>query len=105
MLLLRLFGKILLLIAFVAFAYDGARVLASPGQGLLLTSISKHMHGRAPGTKEALQQWTVSHAPSYIWSCIVEPLLVLPVSILCAALGALMYLAGYRRPPPEIYDQ
>ena len=43
MLFLRLLGKTLLLAAFVALAYDGARILASPGEGLLFTSLSTHL--------------------------------------------------------------
>jgi hypothetical protein len=102
MLLLRVLGKLLLLIAFLALAYDGARTLATPGQGILFTSLAAHLKTEAPWAEASLQKFVLSYAPSYVWSGIVEPMLVIPVSILCGAAGTLIYLAGYRRPPPEI---
>lgn len=101
MLILRLLGKTLLLMAFLALAYDGVRVLASPGQGLLLTSISTHLRN-VPQGREALEGFVLGHAPPFLWTGVVEPVLVLPVSLLFAVSGALIFLAGYRRPPPEI---
>lgn len=102
MLFLRVLGKFLLSIAFVALAYDGARNLATPGEGLLLTSLAAHFRTNAPQAQEALQHFILAYAPEYVWTGVVEPLLVLPVSIACGAFGALIFMAGYRRPPPEI---
>ncbi len=99
--ILRLVGIALLLGAFVALAFDGVRILASPGQGLLLTSLSTHLKS-VPQGRETLESFFLSHAPAYLWEGIVEPMLVLPVSLLFGAFGALIFLAGYRRPPPEI---
>ena len=101
MLFLRLLGKMLLFVAFLALAYDGARILASPGRGLLFTSLSTHLN-HIPQGREMLEGFFLTHAPPYLWNGIVEPMLVLPVSILFGAAGALIFLAGYRRPPPEI---
>jgi hypothetical protein len=102
MLFLRLLGKSLLFIAFVALAYDGARILATPGEGLLLTSLSTHLNTHFPQAREGLERFFLDHAPAYLWNGIIEPMLVLPVSILFGALGAFVFMAGYRRPPPEI---
>ena len=101
MLFLRLLGKMLLFAAFLALAYDGARILASPGGGLLFTSLSTHLN-HIPQGREMLEGFFLTHAPPYLWNGIVEPMLVLPVSILFGAAGALIFLAGYRRPTPEI---
>jgi hypothetical protein len=102
MLFLRLLGKCLLFAAFAALAYDGARVLATPGEGLLLTSLSTHLKTYIPQGRESLERFFLEHGPAYLWNGIVEPMLVLPVSILFGVLGALLFMAGYRRPPPEI---
>lgn len=102
MLLLRIFGKLLLFIAFLAIAYDGARILATPGEGLLLTSMSTHLRTHIPQAQESLEQFFLANAPSYVWSALIEPMLVVPVSILCAVAGTLIFLAGYKRPLPEI---
>ena len=104
MLFLRLLGKTLLLAAFAALAYDGARILASPGEGLLFTSLSTHLK-QIPQGREMLEGFFLNHAPLYLWNGIIEPMLVLPVSILFGAAGALIFLAGYRRPPPEIVGE
>ncbi|HWJ19397.1 MAG TPA: hypothetical protein VNR65_11795 [Geobacterales bacterium] len=101
MLFLRLLGKTLLLAAFAALAYDGARILASPGEGLLFTSLSTHLK-HIPQGRELLESFFLNYAPPSLWNGIIEPMLVLPVSILFGAAGALIFLAGYRRPPPEI---
>ncbi len=104
MLFLRLLGKTLLLAAFAALAYDGARILASPGEGLLFTSLSTHLN-HIPQGREMVQGFFLNHAPPYLWNSFIEPMLVLPVSILFGAAGALIFLAGYRRPPPEIVGE
>lgn len=102
MLFLRVLGKTLLFAAFLALAYDGARIIATPNAGLLLTSIFTYLQTYAPAMRENLEQFFLAQAPQYVWSGIVEPLLALPVSLLFGVLGALLFLAGYRRPPPEI---
>jgi len=102
MLFLRLLGKALLITAFVATAYDGARSVALPNQGLILTSLSAYLSTYLPGSGDDLARLFLANGPAYLWTGIVQPLLNLPLCILCAALGALLFLAGYRRPPPEI---
>lgn len=97
MLLLRASGRALLLAAFLALAYDGARILASPGKGLIFTSLSTFLRD-IPQGREMLEGFFLNYAPPYLWNGIVEPMLVLPVSILFGATGALMYLAGYSQP-------
>ena len=104
MLFFRILGKALLFIAFAALAYDGARILASPGEGLLLTSLSTHLKAYLPNGEAGLQQFFTSNFPSYVWTDLIEPMLVLPLSLLCGVLGTLCFLTGYRRPPPEIVN-
>ncbi|MBI4724755.1 MAG: hypothetical protein HY765_07190 [Rhodomicrobium sp.] len=102
MLFLRLLGKLFLFLAFIALAYDGARIIATPGEGLLLTSLSTHLQTHIPQGQENLEHFFLGHGQAYLWNGLVEPLLTLPVSILFGVLGALLFMAGYRRPPPEI---
>lgn len=102
MVFLRILGKTFLAVAFVALAYDGARTIATPNEGILLTSLSAHLKTFVPGGNEDLQRFFLANGPAYVWSAIVEPLIHLPVSIASGALGAVLFLAGYRRPPAEI---
>jgi hypothetical protein len=102
MLFLRVLGKTLLIVAFLALAYDGARYLATPTQGLQFATIASHLKTHIPNGYENLHQFFLSQGSAYLWSSIAEPVLALPISIFCGVLGTLLYLAGYRRPPHEI---
>ncbi len=102
MLFLRVLGKTLLFAAFMAVAYDGTRILATPSEGVLLSSISQYLQTYVPNGQEDLQQFFLARGPAYLWNGIVEPLLGFPVSIVLGVFGALLFLSGYRRPPPEI---
>jgi hypothetical protein len=102
MLFLRLLGKSLIMAAFLALAYDGARMIATPHEGLLLTSISTHLKTYIPQGRETLERFFLENGLAGFWTNAVEPMLLLPVSLLFGALGALIFFAGYRRPPPEI---
>ena len=96
-------GKALLVLAFIALAYDGARNLATPGQGLLLASISTHLKTLLPNASAELQRFFLAGGPAWVWNFIVGPLLGLPLSLVLGALGTALYLAGYRKPPPVLY--
>jgi hypothetical protein len=102
MLFLRILGKGLLFIAFLALAYDGARILASPGEGLLLTSLGAHLKTHFPAVHEGIRQFFLGFLPSFVFTSLIEPMLILPLSIVCTVIGTLCFLGGYRRPPPEI---
>jgi hypothetical protein len=102
MIFLRTLGKTLLLLAFVALAYDGARILANPGDGLLLTPISVYVKTYLPGAVENLDGFFASSGLLVIWRSVLRPLLFLPASIFFGVTGAALFLVGYRKPPPEI---
>ena len=102
MLFLRLLGKLLLVLGFVALAYDGTRMLATPADGLVLTSLLSHLNNYSPGTADNLGQFLQDNGAAYIWRNALRPLLSLPAALLLGGLGALAFLAGYRRPPAEI---
>ncbi len=102
MLFVRLVGRCLLFAAFIALAYDGARSLATPGQGLVLTTAAFYLENYVPEGRQGLEAFFLNMTPGYIWHDLLEPVLAFPVSILLASLGALVFLAGYRRPPPQI---
>jgi hypothetical protein len=104
MVFLRILGKALLFLAFLAAAYDGARNLATPGQGLLLTSLSTHLKAHFPGSMADVESFFLASAPAWVWNSIVAPLLWMPPSLVLAALGTTLFLAGYRKPPARLYS-
>ena len=103
MVFLRILGKALLFLAFIALAYDGARNLATPGQGLLFASISTHLKTYLPNACADLQRFFLASGPAWLWNLIVGPLLAMPLSLVLGALGTALYLTGYRKPPPVLY--
>ncbi len=105
MLILRTIGKLLLFAAFLALAYDGARFLATPGEGLILASSAAILKSYAPSLLDDLPRFFTAHGPDFIWSRIVEPLLILPLALVSGALGTLLFLAGYKRPAIEIVSE
>ena len=104
MVFLRILGKTLLFLAFFAAAYDGARNLATPGQGLLLASVSTHLKTYFPSSGADLEGVFLTGAPAWIWNGIVAPVLWMPLSLLLAVLGTALFLAGYRKPPARIFS-
>ena len=102
MLLLRFVGRLFLTLAFLSLAFDGIRVLATPGAGLMFASLRDHFATYAKGAEPALHGFILSIGSPFLWDDIVDPLLSVPLSLLCGVLGAAFFLLGYRRPPPEI---
>lgn len=102
MVFLRILGKTLLFLAFLAVAYDGARNLATPGQGLLLASVSTHLKTYFSSSAADLEGFFLASGPAWIWNGIVAPLLWMPLSLLLATLGTALFLAGYRKPPVRL---
>ena len=102
MLFLRVSGKALLIVAFIALGYDGARILATPGEGVLLTPLSAHLKNHMPGGPEGVEHLLLNLGAPSLWAGLAKSLLGLPASLLFGVSGALLFLAGYRRPPPEI---
>jgi len=104
MVFLRILGKALLFLAFLAAAFDGARNLATPGQGLLLASVSTYLKTYPSTSGADLEGFFLANAPAWIWNGIVAPLLWMPLSLLLAAAGTMLFLAGYRKPPARIFS-
>jgi hypothetical protein len=101
MLFLRITGKLLLVVAFLAVAFDGARMLASPGRGLAFTSLRQHLTSYAPETSAAIES-KLQAGTGYALAFVAELALNLPLTLFAGVLGAMLFLLGYKRPPPEI---
>jgi hypothetical protein len=95
----RLLGLSLVSLSFAALAYDCVRVLANgeitatPARQLWMTLSARSF--------ESARDMLDASVP-YLWNAIVTPLLLLPAWALLGAFGSLIFLAGYRRQPPEI---
>ncbi len=105
MTLLRVFGKLFLALAFAALAFDGARMLATPDEGLFLASLRDHFAVYAKDAEPAFRDAVLAFLPDFVWRWLLEPLLAAPVSLVLAGIGTVLFLLGYRRPPPEIVSE
>lgn len=99
---LRFFGYLLLCVALVALAFDGARMLADNGR-LVFTSVYQHWATLSPGSLAWAQNW-VEGFGSYLWSPVAMTVLLLPAWFVTAGAGVLIYLAGYRPPRHALSD-
>jgi hypothetical protein len=105
MLFLRALGKTLLFLAFIALAFDGARSLSTPDQGLLFSSAATDLKVFLPNGAADLQRLFLLIGPSWFWTVFIAPLLLLPFWLLLGGLGAALYLAGFRKPQPLLYGE
>jgi hypothetical protein len=103
MVFLRVLGKTLLFLGFIALAFDGVCNLATPGQGLLVASASTHLKALLPNGAADLERAFQAIGPSWFWTVFIGPLLALPLPLLLGGLGTAAYLAGHRKPPPVLY--
>ena len=58
---------------------------ATPGQGLLLASVSTYLKTYSPSSAADLEGFFLANGPAWIWNGIVAPLLWMPLSLLLAA--------------------
>jgi len=102
MLILRLLGVWLMLLAVVALTYDGTRVLADNG-ALVFTSLGEHWFAIHPPSLNATQAAIERHVAPFLWDPVMITLLLLPAWVVVGGLGALLYLLGYRRKRLNVY--
>ncbi len=102
MLLLRLIGVWLMLLAVVALVYDGTAMLANNGT-IVFTSLGEHWFALHPASLNSAQAGIERHVAPFLWDPVVTTLLLLPAWVVAGGLGALVYMTGYRRKKLEIY--
>ena len=102
MLILRLIGLWLMLLAVVALVYDGTRILADDGR-LVFTSLGEHWYSIDPASLNTAQAGIERHVAPFLWDPIISTILLTPAWIVAGILGALVYLLGDRRKRLDIY--
>jgi len=102
MLVLRVLGVWLMLLAVVALVYDGTRMLADNGT-LAFTSVGEHWYSIHPASLNAAQAGIERHVAPFLWDPVVTTILLLPAWLVVGGLGALFYLLGYRRKKLDVF--
>ena len=100
--LLRFLGYLFLCVALVAAALDGTRMIADKGE-FAFTSVLQHWQMLQPHSLQVVREAVESINP-YLWNPALMTVLVLPSWAVAAGLGIILYLAGYRRPRPNLPD-
>ncbi len=102
MLILRLLGVWLMLLAVVALVYDGTRMLADNG-ALVFTSLGEHWYSIHPQSLNTAQAGIERHVAPFLWDPVITTILLLPAWVVAGGIGALFYLLGYRRKRLNVY--
>ncbi len=102
MLILRLLGVWLMLLAVIALVYDGTRMLADNG-ALVFTSLGEHWYSIHPQSLNTAQAGIERHVAPFLWDPVITTILLLPAWIVVGGLGALLYLLGYRRKRLDVF--
>lgn len=95
----RIAGMALLCLAVATLAFDGTRMLANGT--LSVSSIRSIMLVIDPPAYDAFQS-AIRESFPHLWTTVLLPLIVLPAWMVLGGLGSLLFLTGYRSPPPEI---
>ena len=98
---LRIFARILLLVAVVALVYDGTRTLAG-GSGIVLSSLAEHWQALAPRSLMWLHGVVGRSLPAQIWEIVMRGL-TLPAWLVLGVLGLLLAWIGRKRERVTIY--
>jgi hypothetical protein len=98
----RLLGLTLIVLGFAALTYDGVCTLANAE---ITANSSKQLWQLLSAQTFEASRESLNASVPYLWNAIVTPLLLLPAWVLSGALGSLLFLAGYRRRPPEIISE
>ncbi len=102
MMVFRLLGVWLMLLAVVALVYDGTRMLADNG-ALAFTPLGEHWFSIHPQSLNAAQAGIERHVAPFLWDPVMTTILLLPAWLVVGGLGALLYLLGYRRQRIDVF--
>jgi hypothetical protein len=99
---LRIFARILLLIALIALVSDGTRTIANDS-GIVITSALQYWNEVAPTMLENLKRTLSLKIHPLFWDGLLVPLLSLPAWIVLAGSALLILFFARRRRKTNIY--
>jgi hypothetical protein len=99
---LRIFARILLLIALIALVSDGTRTIANDS-GIVVTSALKYWTEVAPTMLENLKRTLSLKIHPLFWDGLLVPLLSLPAWIVLAGSAMLILFFARKRRKTNIY--
>lgn len=102
MIIFRIIGGWLLLIAVVALVYDGTKTLGGDG-AVVATPLGQHWFDIHAPSLNVTQAAIERHAAPWLWDPVITTVLSTPAWLVLALLGFAFYFIGRRRRKVDIY--
>jgi hypothetical protein len=102
LLLLRVFGVWLLLLAMVAAVIDATKSLAGGG-AWVVTPMGEQWQTLNAESLAAAKAWIETNAGSFFWDPVMTSILHAPTWVVFGILGVLLYWLGQKRKPVEVF--
>ena len=102
LMLLRLLGVWLLLLAMVAAVVDATKSLAGGG-AWVVTPMGEQWQALSPETLKATEAWIKTNAGPFFWDPVMTTILDAPTWVVFGILGVLLYWLGQKRKPVEVF--
>ncbi len=91
MVFLRIFARVLMVVALLALVSDGTRTIATDG-GIVVTSFIEHWADLAPASLDAVKRTLSLKVHPALWDSVIARLLALPAWLV---LGVVAVIIGY----------
>jgi hypothetical protein len=100
--LLRIFGVWLLLLAMVAAVVDATKSLAGGGTWVV-TPMGEQWQTLNADSLAATKTWIEANASPFLWDPIMATILHAPTWVVFGILGVLLYWLGQKRKPVDVF--
>lgn len=101
LLLLRILGVWLLLLAMVAAVIDATKSLA--GGAWVFTPLGQQWSALNPDSLTAARTWVETHAGTFMWDPMITEILNAPTWVVFGILGVVLFWLGRKRTPAEVF--
>jgi hypothetical protein len=102
LILLRIFGVWLLLLAMVAAVVDATKSLAGGGTWVV-TPMGEQWQALNTDSLAATKAWVGTNLGPFVWDPVMTTILHAPTWVVFGILGVLLYWLGQKRKPVEVF--
>jgi hypothetical protein len=102
LLLLRILGVWLLLLAMVAAVIDATKSLAGGG-AWVFTPLGQQWSSLNPDSLAAAKTWVETHVGTFMWDPMITEVLNAPTWVVFGILGVGLFWLGRKRTPAEVF--
>jgi hypothetical protein len=102
LMLLRILGVWLLLLAMVAAVIDATKSLAGGG-AWVVTPMGEQWRGLSSETLDGFKAWIETSVGAWLWDPVFTSILAAPTWLVFGILGVFLYWLGQKRKPAEVF--